>query len=461
MKQPAMSPAMRSLSGTETKARPWYRVENAFKDEENATDEKTTIYIYDEIGGGGWFSSGTSADDFVKMLSEIKSSEIELHLNSPGGDIFDGFAIYNALKAHPAKVNVVVDAMAASAASFIAQAGDKITMTKASTMMIHDGSAGAWGPAAVMRDVADLLDKFSNIAADIYASRAGNTSEFWRNLMIEEVWYNAQEAVDAGLADEVGADTKKEDEEAATNRWNLSVFNHVGRDSAPDPAVVTQRIANLLKEASVTTPAVKNEEKKETGSPETDPQAETTEGQVEEVDKEKEEQQPPSGPEVPKTENKNTANGDFKFTFKVNGQAVNDLAAVQNHITALEQWRDETQTQARKDFVTQLAHDNKIAATQIDALTAFALALTDSDQYEAWKGTWDSAVALPMLGTHGGAGTSNHDGTNTHAGAEAADELTLKKDIVTQHKRSGMKNEAIMQTDSYKRLMELDPTFKL
>lgn len=461
MKHPvSLSPSMRkqSESGPE---KPWFRVENATVDENTAGSDKTVVYIYDEIGSS-WWGESTSASDFVKLLSDIKSSEIELHLNSPGGDIFDGFAIYNALKAHSATVTVIVDAMAASAASFIAQAGDKIIMTKASTMMIHDGSAGVWGPAATMREVADLLDKFSNIVADIYASRAGETSEFWRNLMVEEVWYNAQEAVDAGLADEVGADTKKTDQEAAQNRWNLSVFNHAGRETAPDPAVIKQRIANQLKEASVThTPGVKNDEKEKEVAPADNPETQTTEGQnLEEVEKERQEQTQPVSPENPAGATENKAPG--KFSVVVNGQSVTDSQAVQNHINALETFRNETIKQGKLDFVTQLATDNKIGAAQIEKMQNYALSITDEAQYEAWRATWEDAVALPMMNKgHGGSGYSGAGESQTQAAEAAADEITVLKETVASHKAGGMKPEVLQQTGSYKRLMELDPTFKL
>lgn len=440
----------------------WFRVENAFKDDENASDEKTAVYIYDEIGES-WFG-GTPADDFVQMLSTIKSKEIELHLNSPGGAVFDGVAIYNALRVHPAKVTVVVDALAASAASFIAMAGDEIIMTDAAMMMIHDGSAFAYGPAAVMRQTADVLDQISDSVASIYAKRAGQSKEFWRNLMIEEVWYSAEDAVSAGLADRIGDPTTPEDDAAAQNKWDLSVFAYAGRKAAPNPFEVHQRIANQLKEITVADSA--DDPKKETGSPETDPNAQTTEGTSSEADKEKEEQTNPAGgpeatPPAPEPENKqvgqpqNSNTGTQTFTFTVNGQPTTDMAAVQARLDMLEQFRNETLNEARKDFVKQLAADNKIGAPQIDKLTAYALSLND-EGYAAWKATYDDAAPLAMLSYKGGSGDGGSAETNP-----AFAEAEQCKEIVQQHKLGKMSNEQIMQTQSYKRLMELDPTFKL
>lgn len=444
----------------EQKPKSWFRVDNAWVDEENKNEEVTPVYIYDEIGTS-WWGDSTSSAEFIQQIGAIHSSRIELHLNSPGGDIFDGVAIYNALKSHPAKVTVIVDALAASAASFIAQAGDEIIMTKAASMMIHDGSAMAWGPAAVMRDTADLLDKLSNTVAEIYADRAGQSIEFWRNLMIEEVWYNSHEAVAAGLADQIGEDTKEEDDEAAQNKWDFSVFNYAGRRSAPDPFQVRQRIANRLKETAVGQPQntsgnTPEENDKNPASPEVNPDAQTTEGQAEEVQKERDDN--PGA--VPPPENKVTTSETGRPVFVVGGERVDDPKVVQSRLDMLENFRNETMRQSRVDFVQQLATDNKIMQPQVETLTNYALELNDKG-YEAWRKTWDVAAALPMLaGTHA-EGTSNHAGSQTEAVDSRANEIEVRKEIVTQHRLGGMSEEKIMQTSSYKRLIELDPTFKL
>src|SRR5690606_38136643 len=118
-------------------------------------------------------------------------------------DVFDGVAIYNALRDHPADVAVRVDGLAASAASFIAQAGDKVTMNRGSQLMIHDAWGLCIGPAADMRETAALLDRVSDTIAGLYAARAGGTVEDWREAMLAESWYSAEEAVEANLADEV------------------------------------------------------------------------------------------------------------------------------------------------------------------------------------------------------------------------------------------------------------------
>lgn len=170
--------------------RSWYRVTNQ--------GNRAEVYIYDMIGE--W---GITAQDFVGELRDIQASAIDLHLNCEGGEVFDGIAIYNALVNHPAEVTVYVDALAASAASFIAMAGSHRVMAKNARMMIHDASGLCIGNAREMRELADLLDDTSDNIASIYAERTGTKPEDWREAMRNETWYTAQAAVDAGLADAI------------------------------------------------------------------------------------------------------------------------------------------------------------------------------------------------------------------------------------------------------------------
>lgn len=176
----------------------WYRIEN-----KASTTAK--LYIFDEIGD--W---GVNARDFANDLTGITAPEIELHLSSPGGDVFAGVAIYQSLKDHPAAVNVVIDSLAASAASFIAMAGDTIKIARNAQMMIHDAHGLSIGNAKDMRETATLLEKVSDNIADIYSQRAGGTVEDWRARMLAETWYSAQEAVEAGLADEILGSSPKD-----------------------------------------------------------------------------------------------------------------------------------------------------------------------------------------------------------------------------------------------------------
>lgn len=202
----------------------WYRLQNK-------VGERPALYIYDEIGYFGQTAKGLSDD-----LRELSSDTLDVHINSPGGDIFDGLAIYQALKAHPANVTVRIDGLAASIASVIAMAGDKVIMAPKSSMMVHDGWTMAVGSAKEMRKTADLLDKQSDIIASVYADRTGQPVEFWREVMSEDSWYNAEEALEAGLIDEIEGKPKAEEADS----FDLSVFAHAGRDSAPAPRTKPQ-----------------------------------------------------------------------------------------------------------------------------------------------------------------------------------------------------------------------------
>lgn len=199
----------------------WYRIQNK-------AGEKAALYIYDEIGY--W---GDTASDLVEALKGVDSDTLEVHVNSPGGDIFDGLAIYQALKDHRARITVKVDGLAASIASVIAMAGDEVIMAPKASMMIHDGWTMAVGNAADLRKTADLLDKQSGIIASVYADRSNRDANYWRDAMREETWYSADEAVDAGLADQVEGKEKP----AADEPFDLGVFAHAGRDKAPAPTL--------------------------------------------------------------------------------------------------------------------------------------------------------------------------------------------------------------------------------
>lgn len=209
----------------------WFRIEA--KDGGKDKPKSAEIWIYDRIGAS-WFDEGTDAKSFAKKLAALDVEQIILHLNTPGGDAFDGIAIYNSLKDHKAEVNVVVDGLAASAGSFIAQAGDTVRMNRAAQMMIHDASGVVVGNAKDVADFADVLNKLSDSIAGIYAGRAGGGVGDWREVMSAETWYTAAEAVDAGLADEM-VDVEPADPKARAS-FDLRVFNYAGRAQAPPPA---------------------------------------------------------------------------------------------------------------------------------------------------------------------------------------------------------------------------------
>jgi ATP-dependent protease ClpP protease subunit len=200
----------------------WYRIQN------NASTADVTLY--DEIG-----MFGVTASEFTQDLRRVTANTIELHISSPGGEVFDAIAIYNALKSHRARVNVTVDGIAASSASFIAMAGDSIKMARNAQMMIHAAHAICVGNADDMVKCAALLEKCSDNIADIYAQRAGGSVKDWRNRMAAETWFSADEAVSVGLADEVLSGSRASTAVLNTAQWDLSLFRYPGRSKAPNP----------------------------------------------------------------------------------------------------------------------------------------------------------------------------------------------------------------------------------
>jgi ATP-dependent protease ClpP protease subunit len=219
-------PALRArLVAEHRSAKKWYRIDNAAGDE-------AEIYIYEEIGF--W---GTNAKQFLNDLKGVTAGTINLHLNSPGGDVFDGLAIYNALKQHSAQVNVYVDALAASISSVIAMAGDTVHMAPSSYLMIHNAWMVAVGDSTEMRKGAELLDKIDGTIADVYAAKGNKTAKEYAALMGEETWLTAQEALDAGLADVIIADGGDAAGDGAENRFDLSLFSKVPEQLKSTPHV--------------------------------------------------------------------------------------------------------------------------------------------------------------------------------------------------------------------------------
>lgn len=189
----------------------------------------TEILIYGEIGGD------VVASSVVSELKGIEDDEVTLRINSPGGDVYEGLTIMNALRSHPATVTAVVEGLAASAASFIAVGGaDRVVMRPTAELMIHEAMSFIGGNAAEMSRVVDDLDRISANLSTVYAERSGGDPAEWRERMRAETWFSAEEAVAAGLADAV------EDGRAAVAAVTGRVTNHFkyrGRSVAPSPTL--------------------------------------------------------------------------------------------------------------------------------------------------------------------------------------------------------------------------------
>ena len=202
----------------------------------SAEDGVATLRLYDPIDSWG-NEFGVSAKEFAKALDSLPddTTEIRLHINSPGGEVYEGLAILNLLRNHDARVVAIIDGLAASAASFVASGADEVIMGRNTQLMIHDAWGISIGAAVDMRDMAERLDKISDNIASVYAGKAGGTVADWRAAMLAESWYDADEAVTVGLADRVEGVADPE----AKNRFDLSVFAHEGREGAPAPVMPT------------------------------------------------------------------------------------------------------------------------------------------------------------------------------------------------------------------------------
>jgi ATP-dependent Clp protease protease subunit len=200
----------------------WYSVRAA------ANSEPAEIFIYDEIGGGFWSDGVTPKGliDEVKALKLKKSDTLNVRINSPGGDVFDGNTIYNYLRSLKSKVAVTIDGLAASAASVIAMAGDTISMPENSFLMILNPWMFAMGDSQVMRKAAGDLDEIRGGVIKTYLSKVGDnlSRDELVTMLDEETWLSADKAVELGFADEIMEPVRA----AALAKFHLSdYFEHV------------------------------------------------------------------------------------------------------------------------------------------------------------------------------------------------------------------------------------------
>lgn len=206
-----------------SKARPWYSIKA------DAGDGTAEIWIYERIGSD-FFGDGIAAKDFVRDLSAITADKIALHVNSPGGAVFDGQAIYTALRNHPAEITTYIDGLAASIASVIALAGDRVVMAGNALYMIHDPAGWADGTATELRKYADLLDTVGETLIGVYADRTGKPREEIAAAMTAETWYSAADALEFGFVDEVAAPL------AVAASWSIEDFGFKHAPKTIEPA---------------------------------------------------------------------------------------------------------------------------------------------------------------------------------------------------------------------------------
>lgn len=167
--------------------------------------EEAELLVYGDIGADSWKDEYVGAKAFAEALSSVKGKHVTVRINSYGGDVFAGQAIYSMLKRHPGGCTTLVDGIAASAASIIAMAGDTVIMPENAMLMIHNPWCLAYGNAADFRKTADDMDKIGESLVAVYAAKTGKTGDEIRAMLDAETWLTAQEAVDMGFADEIEA----------------------------------------------------------------------------------------------------------------------------------------------------------------------------------------------------------------------------------------------------------------
>lgn len=233
-----------------------------------ADDDEATVYIYGDIGG--WFG-GVDPETIAKEIAGLDVSTLKVRLNSPGGIVFDGVAIYNALVEHKARVVVSIEGIAASIASVIAMAGDEIRIGEAANIMVHKPWSFAMGDAEVMRKEADVLDILEDGIVDVYAARTGKKVEDLKAMVAAETWLRGKQAVDEGFADVVVPAKTKKDRAAQSallalygntptdlrpadgDRLDVREFERLLREGERQPNAFAKRVAALA--AQVFAPA--------------------------------------------------------------------------------------------------------------------------------------------------------------------------------------------------------------
>ena len=229
----------------------WYEIKAAAKSAGTKTAE---IFIYGNIGDT-WSDDDVIASRFVRDIAALDADSITLRINSFGGSVVDGLAIYNALKRHPASIAVHVDGVAISCASYIAMAGDTITMAANAQMMIHAPWGYAVGNAAELRDQADVLDRYASALASGYSAKSGLTTAAVLSTLLEgaDHWYSAEEAVAAGFADTVGAEVAVA--ASLARSFDLSRFPTAAAHGAGAPPSATHRAQAPAAMPQANTPA--------------------------------------------------------------------------------------------------------------------------------------------------------------------------------------------------------------
>lgn len=208
-----------------------------------SSSDRGEILLYGLIGQD-WFGEGNTSKGFAKDLKGLGDvKNIDLRIDSEGGDVFTGKAIYSLLNDHKAEIIVHVDGLAASAASFIAMVGDTIEMAEGAFMMIHQSWTGVYGNAADLRKTADLLDQVDTSIIEVYTARTKAKETDVRQWMADETWMTAKECVKRGFADKVNENLK-----VAASVRDASAFKNLPAALRPNRARAAAALAALRRD---------------------------------------------------------------------------------------------------------------------------------------------------------------------------------------------------------------------
>jgi ATP-dependent Clp protease, protease subunit len=208
-----------------------------------STDSEAHIYVYDVIDA--WW--GASAAGLIAALADVGDRQVHMHINSPGGDVFEARAMASAIVAHPGNVITHIDGLAASAATYLALAGNEVRMTEGGLFMVHNSWTLGYGDKTELRKTADLLDKIDGTILADYARRTGAAADQVKAWMDAETWFTPQEALDAKFIDSIEANTKREaSAQASAARWNLNAYANAPKLLERPEAELEGRIAAQL-----------------------------------------------------------------------------------------------------------------------------------------------------------------------------------------------------------------------
>ena len=211
----------------------WYNIQNK-------AGEPADVYIFDEIG-----TYGITAQEFITDIKDLKDTPINLRINSLGGDVFDGMAMYNVIKRREAKTTVYIEGIAASIATIISLGADEVVMAENSLFMIHNAWGGTMGEAKDMRKTAETLEKITGELTDIYRKKTGLSYDALAEMMDEETWLNANEALEMGFIDTISDSIK------VAAKYDVSKFKNITQEEIQNKLSINinnKKMTNELKE---------------------------------------------------------------------------------------------------------------------------------------------------------------------------------------------------------------------